>query len=663
MARSHRATQRVAGLGLTAKLSYLALALVVAGPLLASGQVLVVDLSLPPHPHVPLAYWGLPEGTHGGPLARLPLDAAFAALGTVDAVALGEKAVLVAAVFLAGLGMHRLVRVESRAAAAFAGVLYAVNPFVYDRLDTGQWFLLLGYALIPYAYLALLRTLAGEPWAAWRFGALFAATGVASTHMASLLLALFAITLVAWAVGKPGRRRRVLAALGALSLGVLLSLYWLIPTPQLTDFWGHIGGAQLALYSTVPDPHLGLAPTVAALSGYWNNDVPLRDHLAAWPLFALTLVLLAGIGLALRRRDPIAWAVASAGLLGFLLALGSASAVTRGPFIFLLDHVAPARSFREPQKGVALVAFAYAFLGAAAVDALVRTGTGRGRIAIAVIFLALPLMNGYRVLWGLWGDLHTSTFPVSWAQASTELEHRASASRTLFLPWHGYLELAFAGHRVVGDPAPAFFATPILASRSVGEGPGIADTSDPTDARVRRVLASGAHAGPFSACLAPLGVQYVLLAKEADWRQYGFLDRRADVRVVRRWPDLVLYRLTTRAGVVMAGPRRRGQCNEDLAPVPVSRKSPSRYRLRGAPPARSRLVVGLDQPHSWRLRGRDVVFTPWGGYRRNYLLGLAGTVLFAISLVVRRRRHPNAAAMSDAGTAPSRTIDHVPARS
>ena len=141
-------------------LIYLALGLAVAGPLLGGGLVLAVDLALGPHPTLDTAYWGLPRGTHGGLLSRLPLDALFVALGRVDAVAVGEKVLLVAVVALAGWGMHRLVRVRHASAAWFAGLLYAINPFVYDRLHSGQWFLLLGYALLPHAYGALL-----PPWA------------------------------------------------------------------------------------------------------------------------------------------------------------------------------------------------------------------------------------------------------------------------------------------------------------------------------------------------------------------------------------------------------------------------------------------------------------------------------------------------------------------
>src|SRR5207244_637329 len=98
-----------------------------------------------------------------------------------------------------------------------------------------------------------------------------------------------------------------------------LSLWWLLPTPGLDDLWAHVGRAQLDLYRTQADPHWGPVLTVAALSGYWNDAQP---HLpAVWPALALALLALSLHGLVVRRRDPLARALAVAGALGFLLAL------------------------------------------------------------------------------------------------------------------------------------------------------------------------------------------------------------------------------------------------------------------------------------------------------------------------------------------------------
>jgi hypothetical protein len=613
---------------------------VVAGPLLGSGLVLAVDLAQTPHLDIPSSYWGIPQGTHVGPPARLPLDALFAVLGEIDAVAIGQKLMLVAIVFLAGLGAHRLAPVRSQRAAYFAGLLYAVNPFVYDRLWTGQWFLLLGYALLPHAYKAFVDSLEGRRLAPFAFGALFLATGIASPHMAMLLLLLCGVTMVVWA----GRIRRGIAsgrgALAALALGLLPSLYWLVPTPGVEDLWGRIGSAQLGLYRTVADGDWGLGPTVAGLYGYWNNAEPIKEHLSAWPALALALLVLAGWGLALRRRDPLVIAVAVSGALGFLLALGDASFLTRDTYTWLLDHFSFLRSFREPQKGVALLVLAYAVLGAVAVEDLLQNAP-RLRAApyvLTALLIGLPLLYSYRELGGLWGELETSHFPKSWQQADVRLAEEAQHSRTLFLPWHGYFALDFAHGRVVANPAPSFFSTPILASRSVGEGNGLADESDPDERYVSRLIAGGGRAPDLGACLARVGVSHILLAKVADWEQFRPLDRRRDLVAIQRSPDLVLYRLRTPGGLVMAGDSGATRCGTNVRPLAVSKKSPVRYTFDELSKGDSEIVLGLPQAEDWDVSNNEVSFEPWDSYRRNYLLGLVGLAVLVGSFLFSSRR-------------------------
>ena len=628
---------------------YAVLALAVAAPLLAPGFVLTLDFAPTPDPGIPESYWGIPEGTHVGPPSRLPLELVTAGFGEVGLAAVAEKLLLLAIVFLAGWGMHRLVRdrVSAAEAAVFAGVLFAINPFVYDRLITGQWYLLLGYALLPHAYRAFIGALERRGrLAPWIFGALFIATGAASPHMAALLLVLCVFTLLAWAPKirrDPGILR---APAAALALGLLPSLYWLLPTPGVEDLWRHVGSEQLELYRSVGDEDWGLLATLAGLSGYWNNPDPMREFLPVWPLLTLTLLVLSAWGAALRRAEGTTWAVAAAGILGLVLALGEASAVTRDAYTFLLDEIAPLRSFREPQKGVALLAFAYAFLSAFAVDDFLahppRLRHGRTLLAAAVI--ALPLLFGFRLFGGLWGELETSDYPSSWAEADEVLEREAADSRTLFLPWHGYLVLDFADGRVVANPAPGYFHSPILSSRSVGEGAGLADESDPVEDRVNALVNGGGVSG-LGACLAPLGVTHVLLAKTADWKRYGYLDD-TDLVLERRWNDLLLYRSPVPSGPVMRGDALASEeCRRDLEPLGAGRESPVRYSLDQEAPDPGELVLGLPLAEDWSADGDEVRFDPWDSYRRNYLLGLAGLVVFLVSLSAglglgkRLRRH------------------------
>ena len=601
--------------------------------------MLAVDLVQTPHPHLPDDYWGLPEGTHGGLLSRLPIDALFVLVGDLGAPGVPQKALLLAIVFLAGLGAHRLAPVRSRTARVFAGILYAANPFVYDRLYAGQWFVLLGYALLPWALAAFLDVLAGRRHGVWRFALLAFATGVASPHMAAVLALACAVVLAGRLVRREGRRAAFGRAGAGWALAMLPSVYWIVPTPGLSSFLDEVGAEQLDAYRTVADGRVGVELTAAGLNGFWNNPKPLSELLPVWPLLALPLLLLAVGGLILRRRDTVAWGIAAAGLLGWLLSLGTASALTRGSFSFLLEHVELARAFREPNKFLALLALAYAYLAPVAVEDIVRNQPRRFVPVAAALVLALPLGYGYRLVWGLWGSLQTTRFPASWEDANDQLKRDARGSRTLFLPWAGYMDLGFAHGRLVANPAPRFFETPILASRSIAEKPGLANSSDAVEARVDALLRSGANRKNFAACLAELGVGHILVARERGSKVYDFLGRRRDLALVRSWSDLALYRLRYPGGLVMARSAGAPVCEGNPKPLQVEKRSPVHYTLREPIPAGSEVAIGLPYSERWSVTGNEVRYRDWPEYRRSYLLGAVGWLgLGLAALLVRRRR-------------------------
>ena len=148
------------------------------------GRLLLLDFVSGPHqPLLPAEAFGLDGGLNGGvPLAigfRL-LDRLFGQAGSV----------VPAAVFfpLATTGAARLLRTAVLPARLGAGLFYAVNPFVFDRLYAGQLGVLLGYALLPFAVTALLDA-AQEPHRVGRAACWAGATVMMSEHFAWILVA------------------------------------------------------------------------------------------------------------------------------------------------------------------------------------------------------------------------------------------------------------------------------------------------------------------------------------------------------------------------------------------------------------------------------------------------------------------------------------------
>ncbi|HZB49699.1 MAG TPA: hypothetical protein VE547_11460, partial [Mycobacteriales bacterium] len=146
-----------------ARLLALVVALLVTGPALAPGFVLLRDMVFVPRQDLDLDALGL-----GGGLPRaVPVDGVMALLTAVVPGDLVQKAVLLAAVYVAVLGAARLVPPgpdgRRGLAGIVAGLVYGWSPYVAERLLIGHWTLLLAYAALPWIARAALRLRAGEP--------------------------------------------------------------------------------------------------------------------------------------------------------------------------------------------------------------------------------------------------------------------------------------------------------------------------------------------------------------------------------------------------------------------------------------------------------------------------------------------------------------------
>jgi hypothetical protein len=135
-----------AGLGLC-------LGLLALGPGLGRGYLLSYDMVFVPSPQFNAAVLG----TSGTLPRAVPSDAVVAALARALPADVVQKLVLLAIFVLACAGAARLLSRDRLPAQLAAGVFYAWNPFVAERLILGQWALLLGYAGLPWVLGAAAR--------------------------------------------------------------------------------------------------------------------------------------------------------------------------------------------------------------------------------------------------------------------------------------------------------------------------------------------------------------------------------------------------------------------------------------------------------------------------------------------------------------------------
>src|SRR5262245_43766792 len=235
-------------------------------------------------------------GLAGGPPRAVPSDAVLAVVSRIVPADIGQKLVLLAIFALACAGAAALLDREPWFARLAAGVFYAWNPFVAERLLVGQWALLLGYAGLPWA----LRAVITGPVASWRgAGRLgLALLPAAVGGFAAMALSALAAVLAA---GGPARRRLTSAA-AALAVLAVASLPWLIPSMLRTVYADPAGIAAFAARADTPFGSLG---SLLMLGGIWNAQAVPAGYGGAWSALWLALVLAAAAGyvaFGLRRR-------------------------------------------------------------------------------------------------------------------------------------------------------------------------------------------------------------------------------------------------------------------------------------------------------------------------------------------------------------------------
>jgi hypothetical protein len=261
----------------------LCLGLLALGPGLRRGFLLSYDMVFVPREPFSAALPGL------APPRAVPSDLAIATVSRIVPGDIAQKLVLLAIFVLACSGAAALLAREPLAARLAAGVFYAWNPYVAERLIIGQWALLLGYAGLPWVLRAVLAP-----------GLAARAPGLASRRAAArLALALvpaiiggFAAMAVTALVAVPAALltrspRRAALVLTALALG---SLPWLIPSllhPVYVD------PASVAAFAARADTPFGSIGSLLMLGGAWNAQTVPKAYGGPWSALWLAVVVVA----------------------------------------------------------------------------------------------------------------------------------------------------------------------------------------------------------------------------------------------------------------------------------------------------------------------------------------------------------------------------------
>ena len=438
----------------------LALTLAVTAPLLSPGYLLIRDAVSTPRSHLSDSAIGLGEGA---PRA-VPQDFAVAVLSAAVDGGIVVKALLIAALFVAGWGAGRLAA-QLLPEAGLPGQLVAVtvalwNPFVAERLLQGHWSLLLGYGCLPWVAAAVirLRTEAGPghwaPVVFWIALAGFTPTGLIMAAVIGLTCA----TVPGSDSRDPGvSRMRCMATV--LGITAAAAAPWLTASAVGSGLGGP-QSAGLAPFAARAEPGLGTLGSLAGLGGIWNAEAVPVSRTTGFAVVG-TVVLLAvvacGVGVLVRHRvtEPLVMLAAAAVLLPAAMATGPGMAVLRAG----VDAVPGLAVLRDAQKWVACAMPAYALAGAAAVLVLGRWV----RPALAALVCCAALLAVLPDLaWGVGGQLRPVRYPPGWAAMAQRVD--ADPQTVAVLPVGTMRKFGWSGPAPVLDPLPRWVRADVLTT-------------------------------------------------------------------------------------------------------------------------------------------------------------------------------------------------------
>ena len=529
----------------------LGLGLLALGPGLWPGYLLSYDMVFVPSPPFNSAVLGT-----GGTLPRaVPSDAVMAALARIAPADAVEKIVLLAIFVLASAGAARLLSAPEPgrirlAARLAAGVLYAWNPFVAERLILGQWATLFGYAGLPWVVAAASRRGGGLAGRAARLAAALVPAAIGG-FAAMAISGLAAVPVAACTPPPPEKRAGRAAIAGSRGTWVvvviailgILSLPWLVPSLARYVATSPAGVAAFAARADTP---FGTFGSLVMLGGAWNAQTVPAGY--GGPVSALWLALaagaLAGFAVLGRRRWP---GVAVAAAAGFVLAMLGAVGAGQDLLRALIGWWPGFAVLRDGQQFVAPLALAEALGLGLVVDRVLRAERPRAvresRTTIAVALIMVPVLFLPGLAWGAAGRLRPAEYPADWIAARQLINSDPHPGNALLLPWAAYRRFGWNHGEAMLDPWPRLHDRDVIWNDGIQVGSIQIPPEDPLAAAISGPIAAG---GSLTSTLRADGYRYVIVDAGFGPGPAGrnpFLARLPGCRIVLSGPGLVVYRV------------------------------------------------------------------------------------------------------------------------
>ena len=511
-----------------------------------------------------------------------------------------------------------------------------INPFVYIRFMAGHWLILMAYAILPFMVNSIIKFF-DNPNRKQVTKTCLWITLIAILNMHILFLTLF-LFLMFFLHGliKTKERRNLLKSTMLLGLSfLLLNTFWIIPlmTAESTKI-SQITSDDLAAFQTRSGGWNEFLSTLM-MYGFWRENayilpISIIPSYIYFPLFALILFLT--IHGYLSCKEKYKTPILITGITAQLLAVGVGHPWFRDIFTFLFENIFVLRGFREPQKFVALLVFAYAFLAAYGIENILeQIKRKKVKILASVLIIAIPFAYTPTMFNSFWGQIKTTDYPKDWYEINDYLNKDTQDFNVLFLPWHLYMDFKWIpnSEKRIANPATAFFDKPVIQGDNVEVGTIYTSSTNPVSRYVQNLLKK--DIANFGNRLKLINVKYVILAKESDYRNYFYLFNQSDLELIKETDNLYLFKNKNEVHKFY----QADSLNDDLIPLEYKKLSTIKYEI--SKPTKKYIIFTESYNKNWKLNNQQPTqLGPVNAYefKGDYALSYTRFRIYLISYVI-----------------------------
>jgi len=204
-----------------------------------------------------------------------------------------------------------------------------------------------------------------------------------------------------------------------------------------------------------------------------------------------------------------------------------------------------------------MLCLSYSCLGALGLAEIEKSLENKKPIIKKIIIFAIllvPLVYSFTFFNGFAGQIKPTDFPKDWYEVNEFLNKDKDDFKVLFFPWHLYMDFHWVPNKDkrIANPAPLFFDKEVISAKNI-EVPGIyRQVYTPYQVYIDYLLRKRNEITNFGELVGIIGVKYILLTKEVDYKKYFFLFNQSDLELVKETENFYVFKNKAFKGLIFS---------------------------------------------------------------------------------------------------------------